>query len=471
MWKKETILILIILGLAYQMIFLDSVSAQKNYLPKADLIKGNGPEVYLLENGIKRWIPDPETFSRFRYNWQNIKRISDSVLNEYSKGDDLNKNDDYPEGSLIRGSGPRVYLIELGKKRWIPNPLVFNGNNFGWEYIIQIDDDDLDDYKKGSNLTNSESNRYPETLILQGPSEGETLKENEITFKYSGTNPLGPTGDLYFEAFLEGYDKNWRSVSRSGEKKYRLSSESKLYTFYIRAKNMEGYYDPTPASVSFNIGLSPSFGKVEIKRVKPSENKFNRDYLILENKDKSMINITNWKIETKKTTIIIPEGVKKLAYPFSKSDYSDIELAYRDEVVISASSSPKGVNFQTNKCTGYLSETSEFYPSLNKSCPKLEESEYSHLKESCRDFIEDIDRCRMADYSNNLDISADSECTDFLTKTFTYQSCYDEHNQEVNFFDGEWRVFLNKSTDIFENNTDTIILKDSNGLVVDRYSY
>ena len=92
MWRKEIILILIILGLAYQMIFFDSASAQRNYLPKADLIKGSGPEVYLLENGIKRWIPDPETFNRFKYNWQNIKMISDSTLNKYSKGSTQERN-------------------------------------------------------------------------------------------------------------------------------------------------------------------------------------------------------------------------------------------------------------------------------------------------------------------------------------------------------------------------------------------
>jgi len=42
-----------------------------------------------------------------------------------------------------------VYLIELGKKRWIPSPSVFINNNFGWKYILEIDDDDLDDYDLG----------------------------------------------------------------------------------------------------------------------------------------------------------------------------------------------------------------------------------------------------------------------------------------------------------------------------------
>ncbi|MFH1671397.1 MAG: hypothetical protein ABH889_01300, partial [Candidatus Portnoybacteria bacterium] len=124
-------------------LILLSLAFQANaYLPKADLIKGSGPEVYLLELGTKHWIPDIKTFNDFKYSWSNIKSVSDSVLNSYPTGEDLNRYYDYPDGSLIRGSGQKVYLIELGKKRWIPSPQIFTGNNFGWKYIIRVDDDD-----------------------------------------------------------------------------------------------------------------------------------------------------------------------------------------------------------------------------------------------------------------------------------------------------------------------------------------
>jgi len=33
-----------------------------------------------------------------------------------------------PRADLIKGSGPEVYLIELEKKRWIPSPRIFTRN-------------------------------------------------------------------------------------------------------------------------------------------------------------------------------------------------------------------------------------------------------------------------------------------------------------------------------------------------------
>jgi len=479
MWIRKitinSVIFLVALGLAFPAGFLffeKEIIASQNYLPKVDIVKGTGPEVYLLEGGVKHWIPSIEIFNQFRYSWQNLKVISDSVLYRYPRGDDVSSRDDYSDGSLLQGSGSKVYLIELGKRRWIPSPEIFTGNNFGWKYIIRVDDDVLDDYNDGDNLTLSESNRYPETIILSGPEDGEATENSEITFEYSGTNPLGPTTDLSFEVFLSGYDDDWKSTSRTS-KTYTLSGQSGSYIFYVRAENEEGYFDPSPASISFSTNISSSHGKVEIKKVYPKKDDFKEDYIILENTDddEKTINISGWKIKTKKGDITIPQAIKKLKAPFSTSDYSDINLIYEGEVIISFGPSPKGVNFQINQCAGYLSQNSTFYPSLSEKCSEPEESEYSHLKSTCREYIKDLDRCEMPDYSGNLEISLDSQCTGYLNSTFTYQHCYDEHYQEVGFFKDEWRIFLNKSIDGLDNSIDTITLEDKSGQVVDQYQY
>ncbi|MBU1177058.1 hypothetical protein KKH96_01215, partial [Patescibacteria group bacterium] len=101
------------------------VLAKKAYLPKLDLIKGDGPEIYVLENGTRHWIPDIETFNSFKFKWGNIKNVSDLILESYPQADDWKKSSKYPDGTLLRGSGPKVYLIELGKKRWIPTANIF----------------------------------------------------------------------------------------------------------------------------------------------------------------------------------------------------------------------------------------------------------------------------------------------------------------------------------------------------------
>jgi len=476
MGKIKTIsilLFLILLGIVFQAVRVpeNTILASQAYLPKADLIKGNGPEVYILENGVKRWIPDPETFEYFRYKWANVKTISDAFLSSYPQGDNLDRYDDYPEGTLLKGTGPEVYLIEAGQRRWFPNPRIFEGNNFGWRYIYQIDDDKLNKIKQGDNVTLSETNQYPETIILQGPAEGEILETAEVTFKYSGTNPLGETSDLSFETYLVGHDTRWRNQYSSDTETYNLSEESKTYTFFVRAKNEEGYADPSPAFRTFQIGVSPYYQKVEIRNVYANEDNFRKDYLVLRNNDDQLINVTGWTIKTKGETITIPRAVERPRHPFSGSNNSDIKLAYQGEIIISAGLSPQGINFRTNKCTGYLDQLSQYHPSLDEDCPYLDKSEYSHLKKTCRDFINGLSRCEIPDYSDNLEITLDSQCTGFLTEKFNYSQCYQDYEKEVDFLGDKWRVFLGKSIDILDNDGDTIILRDKNGLVVDEYKY
>ena len=477
MWKTKTILILsfsVVLGLVLgpSWIFIDrETAASQVYLPKADLIKGVDPEVYILENGVRRWIPDPDIFNQFGYDWQNIKNVPDNLLESYPLGDKLSRYSDYPEGSLIKGTGPEVYLIELGKRRWIPSPEIFEGSGFGWRYIIQVDDKKLKRIKESEYLTLMEINKYPETKIISGPDSKETLEATEVTFEYSGTNPLGSKSNLSFETYLVGYDKDWRRQGKKYSKTYKLPKESGSYTFYVRAKNEEGYYDSSPASFSFQVGLSPYYQKVEIKRVRPKEKNFQDDYLVIRNDEKQTIDISGWTIETNLAKVAIPQAIKELSHPFSSADQTNIRLEYKDEMIISAGSSPRGINFKTNKCTGYLDQSERFYPSLDEDCPRLDESEYDHLNPACRDFIKKLSRCEIPDYSDNPAVNSDSECTGFLNEKFNYQQCYLDHHQEMDFLQSQWRIFLKRSVDIFPNSGDTIILRDESGLIIDEYTY
>ena len=450
------------------------ILAKKDSLPKLDLIKGSGPEVYVLENGTRHWITDIDTFNSFRFKWGNIKEVSDSIIQSYPQADDWKKSKKYPDGTLLRGSGPKVYLIELGKKRWIPTSGIFEGSDFGWKYILNIDDKVLNKFKDGDDLTLAEPNKYPETVILSGPDKTKTLNTSEITFKYSGTNPIGPNSDLKFETYLAGYDTKWQNQGSKYEKTYNLSKEEdkkKSYIFYVRAKNKQGYVDSSPVSWKFNIGLSSNYGKVEIKSISYKREDYKEDYIVIRSNSKTAINISGWTIQTNKESINIPQGIKSLGYYFSTKEYSDIILDYKNEVIISMGKSPKGINFRVNKCSGYFNESSTFYPSLGKSCPVLKESEYSHLKKTCRDFIKKISKCGVPDYTNNLDISVDSQCTSFLNDNFSYNKCYTNYYYDVDFLENKWRVFMNKSYDIFDNYNDKIILKDRGGLVVDKYVY
>lgn len=466
---KRKIVILALIPILF--LISSQVIAKTDPLPEFHLIKGSGPEVYVLERGLKRWVPDPETFNNFNFNWQAINAISDTLLGYYPEGDKMSKYDDYPDGSLVKGSGPEVYLVELGKRRWITSPSVFEKYEFQWSNIIQISDSKLNKIKQTDNVSLAEPNRYPETFIIDGPAEGENLDSSEITFKFSGTNPLGNKEDLTFETFLRGYDTKWHRQYSDSET-YKDLEGDKKYTFYVRAKNEQGYYDLSPAWRNFQVGVSPNYGKVTIRKVSYEEDNFTNDYLVLRNNENERINITGWYLTNKKNEkMLIPQAAEELTYPYTGSRKTDINLDYRDEVIVSAGKSPKQVNFRTNVCTGYLDNYLEFYPSLDKSCPYIEETKYSGFKRTCRDFIDRLDRCEMPDYSNNYDVSANSECTDFLNNNFSYDACYNQHSREIGFFEDEWRIFLGKTFDLFDNYEDEIVLRDKNGYIVDEYQY
>jgi hypothetical protein len=53
---------------------------QSTFFPDGTLIKGSSPYIYLIENGVRRLIPDMETFNAMGFNWNNIINIDDQRL-------------------------------------------------------------------------------------------------------------------------------------------------------------------------------------------------------------------------------------------------------------------------------------------------------------------------------------------------------------------------------------------------------
>jgi len=95
-------------------------SVEAGEVNETDLVKGSGPEVYYIQNNLKRHIPDPETFNILHFDWAAIKPISDSLLASKNEGDTIPP---LKNSMLIkRDQEIYVYIIESGQKRWIPDP-------------------------------------------------------------------------------------------------------------------------------------------------------------------------------------------------------------------------------------------------------------------------------------------------------------------------------------------------------------
>jgi hypothetical protein len=132
------------------------------------LVRGSGPEVYVMKGGLKRHIPNPATLSAAGLQWGNVDRLPDSVLASISAGDPL--LDVLADGNLIKGSGPEIYATEGGTKRHVINPSVFSSCGYGWDAVYFVPDSVLGALPAGSQITGPPCPRLlpPDGTLLQG---------------------------------------------------------------------------------------------------------------------------------------------------------------------------------------------------------------------------------------------------------------------------------------------------------------
>jgi hypothetical protein len=125
-------------------------------LPDGTLIqlKGGQPAAYVIQNGKKCYIPDPTTFEARGYQWNNIRQIDQATFNAIPTGPALPSVTVIPlDGTLIQLKGhPEVYVILNGKKCWIPNPATFDARGYHWDKIKQIDQTAFNKIPMGSPL-------------------------------------------------------------------------------------------------------------------------------------------------------------------------------------------------------------------------------------------------------------------------------------------------------------------------------
>jgi hypothetical protein len=92
------------------------------------VLKGSGPEIYVLEDNKLRWISSLEAFEFFGYRWEQVHVVDDSFLEQFEKG--------RPIHVLLKCQGsPHIYALENGQKRWIKDILTFEAEGYVWEDV------------------------------------------------------------------------------------------------------------------------------------------------------------------------------------------------------------------------------------------------------------------------------------------------------------------------------------------------
>ena len=96
------------------------------------VIKGSGPDIYVLQDDRLRWISSLEAFEFFGYRWEQVHVVEDSFLERFEKGRPLHV--------LLKCQGsPHIYALENGQKRWIKDIPTFEGEGYVWEDVKTVD--------------------------------------------------------------------------------------------------------------------------------------------------------------------------------------------------------------------------------------------------------------------------------------------------------------------------------------------
>jgi hypothetical protein len=129
----------------------ENISGGNGSVREGTLVRGSGPEIYLIENGQRRWIRDERSFTYFGFDWNKITKVNDQEFFQYAKGEVL-ADSLLSDGALIKGPGEKVYLLQSGEKCWIVSSEAFLRNNFSWLSVVETSETVISSYDDGPNI-------------------------------------------------------------------------------------------------------------------------------------------------------------------------------------------------------------------------------------------------------------------------------------------------------------------------------
>jgi len=188
------------------------------------------------------------------------------------------------------------------------------------------------------------------------------------------------------------------------------------------------------------------------------------------------VNITGWTIESMVTGQRISiEKASYLPQMYNVNYQEPIFISPGDKVYIHTGRSPIGTSFRTNLCTGYFEQFQDFNPSLRTECP-LPENEPDFVtigpnafNDNCIDYVESIPRCQIV--TEQLPLTMQPECITYINTKINYKTCVSRYKDKPNFYKPEWRIYLNRNSEMWKEQRDVIRLLDANGKVIDTISY
>jgi len=220
---------------------------------------------------------------------------------------------------------------------------------------------------------------------------------------------------------------------------------------------------------------SPLAGKITIGQISRGGEDGSGEYVILNaspnNTEKVLISGLILKSEASGRQDDVPNGVY-LPFQNQLNSEQPIYLNPGEIAYIITGRSPIGISFKLNKCTGFYSQFQNFYPGLPSRCPYPASEPLpppaNQYNDQCLDYINSLSGCRtITDIPENIS----PECQRYVTTEINYTKCVSKHKNDRDFYDPEWRVYLNRNDALWKNSRELIHLLDQNGKIIDAITY
>lgn len=140
-------------------------------VPDGLLVTSPKSGVSLVKDGVKRPIVDPDTFLSQNYNWDDIVELSNEDYNAVPMGPVL----DLRDGTLI-SDGTGVFVVENGLRRPITSADIFRQQDYRWDKIWMMSEAVLDMHPLGEMLNDGE--RVLDGSVITAEGEGVYLIED-----------------------------------------------------------------------------------------------------------------------------------------------------------------------------------------------------------------------------------------------------------------------------------------------------
>ncbi len=223
-----------------------------------------------------------------------------------------------------------------------------------------------------------------------------------------------------------------------------------------------------------------------------------QEYVVIENSrsNDQTVNITGWILvngtqrRAQPTVVLIPNAAQLFSRQQASLTLGPVNLNPGARAIIATGGAPNSnrwptrLSFRVNKCSGYLARDLrdlEITPSLFRSCPAAEdEPGVNNLPDACYNFVNRYPACQTAEFSrdregyellNNRRYELGANCRLYIQDHFSYDRCLTWHQLDEDFYSAEWRVYLDRYSELWAENREAIRLYDQYGQLIDEITY